>query len=134
MWSGVTPAGLKDNRDFSVSALSGLRSDVGGYGYAPRLLELSRPGVSNTVLPFWDQPRLDAELALIERPTAEDLATAYRTLGVRWIVADERSGPVSSDLERLADVVSHDDGVWLCGCARPLPAAAHPALAALTRA
>ncbi len=121
VWSGVTPAGLKDNRDFSVSALSGLRSDVGGYGYAPRLLQTSQHGVRHTVMPFWDQPRLDAELALIERPTAEALATAYRTLGVRWIVADERSGPVSSDLERLADVVSHDDGVWLVRLRPPAP-------------
>jgi hypothetical protein len=32
---------------------------------------------------------------------------------VRWIVADERSGPVSSRLQVLTDVVSHRDGVWL---------------------
>ena len=125
VWSGLTPAGLKDNRDFSVSALSGLRSDVGGYGYAPRLLQLSQRGVPYTVMPFWDQPRLDAQLALIESPTAQTLATAYATRGVRWILADERSGPVSSDLERLADVVSREDGVWLVRL-RPPPADTSP--------
>ena len=109
------PAGLKDNRDFSVSALSGLRSDVGGYGYAPRLRRaVAARRVHTRSCRSGTSPGCDAELALIERPTARGpLATAYRTLGVRWILADERSGPVSSDLERLADVVSRDDGVWL---------------------
>jgi hypothetical protein len=114
IWNGrATATGLRDNRDFAVSALSGLRSDVGGYGYAPRMLEEATPGVPYVVAPFWDPPRLNAELALIERPTAEGLASAYRTQGVRWIVADERSGPVSGELSRLTDVVSHADGVWL---------------------
>lgn len=113
VWSGLSPAGRPDNRDFSVSALSGLRTDVGGYGYAPRLLEGLQPGVPYTVAPFWDQPRLDAELALVRNPTPAGLEAAYRTQGVRWIVADERSGPVSPDLARLTDVVSRVDGVWL---------------------
>ena len=113
VWNGVTPAGLPDNRDFSVSALSGLRTDVGGYGYAPRLLEGLAKGASYATAPFWDQPRLEAELALVRAPDAAGLEAAYRTRGVRWIVADERSGPVSPDLARLTDVISHDDGVWL---------------------
>ena len=113
VFNGVTRGNHKDNRDFSVSALSGLRSDVGGFGYAPRMLETLKPGSSYIIQPFWDQPRLDAELALVEHPTAESLAAAYRTRGVRWIVADERSGPVSPQLATLTDLVSHVDGVWL---------------------
>ena len=113
VFNGHTAAGRLDNRDFSVSALSGLRSDVGGYGYAPRMLQQELPGRGYTVAPFWDQPRLDAELALVERPTADALAAAYRTRGIRWIVADERSGPVSPELATLTDVVTREDGVWL---------------------
>ena len=118
VWNGVR-ARRPDNRDFSVSAFSGLRSDVGGYGYAPRMLEETPPGVPYALAPFWDQPRLDAELALVRRPTAQALATAYRTRGVRWIVADERSGPVSAALTRLTDVVSRVDGVWLARLRTP---------------
>jgi hypothetical protein len=112
VYNGRVAAG-RDNRDFSVSAFSGLRSDVGGFGYAPRMLQAVKPGESYVLAPFWDQPRLDAELALVEKPTAETLAAAYRTRGVRWIVADERSGPVSSQLATLTDLVSRVDGVWL---------------------
>jgi hypothetical protein len=112
VWNGVHGKAGKDNRDFSVSALSGLRTVVGGYGYAPRLLEGLAPGRSYILLPFWDQARLDDELALIEAPTAQRVADAYRS-GTRWILADERSGPVSPDLARLTEVVTHDDGVWL---------------------
>ena len=46
-------------------------------------------------------------------PTRARLDAAYHGRGVRWIVADERSGPVSTVLARLTDVVMHRDGVWL---------------------
>jgi hypothetical protein len=75
--------------------------------------------VPYTLAPFWDQPRLDAELALIKGPTAENLATAYRDRGVRWIVADERSGRVSPQLATLTDIVSRTDGVWLARLRTP---------------
>ncbi|MGO4596522.1 hypothetical protein [Terrabacter sp. 2RAF25] len=119
IYNGVSAAGKPDNRDFSVSALSGLRTDVGGYGYAPRMLQQDRPGQGYVVAPFWDQPRLHAELALITKPTAEALSAAYRTRGVRWIVADERSGPVSPQLATLTELVSHSDGVWLARLRAP---------------
>ena len=119
VFNGVSASGRPDNRDFAVSALSGLRTDVGGYGYAPRVLQLDKPGQSYVVAPFWDQPRLDAELALIKGPTAENLATAYRDRGVRWIVADERSGRVSPQLATLTDIVSRTDGVWLARLRTP---------------
>ncbi|NUR79249.1 MAG: hypothetical protein HOQ21_02215 [Dermatophilaceae bacterium] len=119
VFNGVSASGKPDNRDFSVSAFSGLRTDVGGYGYAPRVLQLDEPGQTYVAAPFWDQPRLDAELAVIKSPTAENLATAYRTRGVRWIVADERSGPVSPQLASLTDLVSRSDGVWLARLRTP---------------
>lgn len=119
VYNGVSASGRPDNRDFSVSAFSGLRTDVGGYGYAPRVLQLDTPGQSYVAAPFWDQPRLDAELALVKNPTAENLASAYRTRGVRWLVADERSGPVSPQLATLTDLVSRTDGVWLARLRAP---------------
>ncbi|MFM6851157.1 MAG: hypothetical protein ACKOVB_18860, partial [Terrabacter sp.] len=119
VFNGVSSSGRPDNRDFAVSALSGLRTDVGGYGYAPRVLQLDQRGQSYVVAPFWDQPRLNAELALIKSPTAENLATAYRSRGIRWIVADERSGPVSPQLATLTDLVSRSDGVWLARLRAP---------------
>ncbi len=119
VFNGVSASGRPDNRDFAVSAVSGLRTDVGGYGYAPRVLQLDTPGQSYVVAPFWDQPRLDAELALIKSPTAENLANAYRTRGIRWIVADERSGQVSPQLATLTDLVSRKDGVWLARLRTP---------------
>ena len=74
------------------------------------------------LLPFWDQPKLDAELGLIESPTTAPLAEAYRS-GIRWILADERSGPVDPDLTRLTDVIMHADGVWLARLRTPPPSA-----------
>ncbi|GAB3877882.1 hypothetical protein [Terrabacter terrigena] len=119
VYNGRFKSGVGDNRDFSVAAFSGLRNDVAGFGYAPRMLQDVKPGESYILAPFWDQPRLDAEQALIEKPTAENLAAAYRTRGVRWIVADERSGPVSPDLATLTDLVSRTDGVWLARLRTP---------------
>jgi hypothetical protein len=116
VWNGPDP-GLddhRDNRDFSVVALSGLRTDVSGYGYAPRMLR-SPPAADLPYFeaPFWDPERLAEELTLVTGPTRARLDAAYSRRGVRWIVADDRSGPVSSDLEGLTDVVMHRDGVWL---------------------
>ncbi|GAA2744853.1 hypothetical protein GCM10009868_24130 [Terrabacter aerolatus] len=122
IWNGRTPAGYRDNRDFSVVALSGLRTDVSGYGYAPRMLQTaSEVGVPYFYAPFWDQPRLDAELALVTSPTRAMLDAAYRERGIRWIVADERSGAVSPSLATLTDVVMHQDGVWLARLRTPAP-------------
>lgn len=114
IWNGRTRAGYRDNRDFSVVALSGLRTDVSGYGYAPRMLQAaSEADVPYFYAPFWDPARLEAELALTTSPTRATLDAAYRDRHIRWIVADERSGTVSADLASLTDVVMHRDGVWL---------------------
>ena len=116
VWNGPAPGpdDHRDNRDFSVAALSGLRTDVSGYGYAPRMVR-SPPagGLPYFKAPFWDPERLAEELALVTDPTRARLAAAYHDRGVRWIVADERSGPVSTALAGLTDVVMHRDGVWL---------------------
>lgn len=120
VWNGRTRAGDRDNRDFSVSALSGLRTDVSGYGYAPRMLRAAQDiDVPYFYAPFWDPDRLWAELSLVTSPTRGMLDAAYRDHGVRWIVADERSGPVSPLLAQLTDVVSHQDGVWLARLRAP---------------
>ena len=119
IWNGRTNAGYRDNRDFSVVALSGLRTDVSGYGYAPRMLQAaSMDGVPYFYAPFWDPARLAVRAGPRQRPTRATLDAAYRDRGIRWIVADERSGAVSPELARLTDVVMHRDGVWL-GRLRP---------------
>ncbi len=116
VWNGPWPGPYAhpDNRDFSVAALSGLRTDVSGYGYAPRMVR-SPPSADLPPFqqPFWDPERLAEELTLVTDPTRARLDAAYHGRGVRWIVADERSGPVSTVLARLTDVVMHRDGVWL---------------------
>ena len=114
IWNGRTKTGYRDNRDFSVVALSGLRTDVSGYGYAPRMVQAaSETGVPYFYAPFWDPARLAEELMLVTDPTRARLDAAHDRRGVRWIVADERSGPVSARLAQLTDVVMHRDGVWL---------------------
>lgn len=110
-----------DNRDFSVSALSGRRTDVGGYGYADQAVEMaSLHHVSLSTVAFWDQPELRAELALITEPSASRLAAAWRR-GIRWIVADERSGPVSAELARLCPEPFSEDGVHVYRVMSPAP-------------
>ena len=95
IWNGRTKTGYRDNRDFSVVALSGLRTDVSGYGYAPRMVQAaSETGVPYFYAPFWDPARLAEELMLVTDPTRARLDAAHDRRGVRWIVADERSGPV----------------------------------------
>lgn len=122
VWNGQTSAGDRDNRDFSVVALSGLRTDVSGYGYAPRMLQASwASDLPYFYAPFWDPERLWDELALVTSPTRATLDAAYDERGIRWIVADERSGPVSPHLAELTDVVMHQDGVWLARLPTPRP-------------
>lgn len=99
-------------REFAVAGLTGLRTDVSGWGYATRTLdEAQRVGTSYTRIAFWDQHRLAAEMALMTHPTPEGLAAAYRNRGVRWIIADERAGKVDPGLAQLADEVFNRDGV-----------------------
>ncbi len=114
VYSGHGPGSMKtlrDNRDFSVSALSGLRTDVSGYGYDPLFLAKTSP-TAVFFSPFWDPARLAREQALITDPTREALDRAYRA-GVRWILADERSGPVSDRVATLTQSVYDSDGVHL---------------------
>ncbi|EWT03105.1 hypothetical protein N865_03965 [Intrasporangium oryzae NRRL B-24470] len=101
----------KDARDFTVAAFSGLRTDVSGWAYSGRILaEGARTHRYYVTLPFWDPPRLAAELALITDPTPSGFASAWQH-GVRWIVADERAGPVSPTLGTLSDERFEQDGV-----------------------
>jgi hypothetical protein len=113
VFNGTTKAGGQDNRDFAVPAVSGLRADVAGFGYAPRMLDRPRDGIAYMLAPFWDPPRLAAEQALITDPTPATLAAAHEEGGIRWILADERSGPVSPLLDSLTDPVIVADGVHL---------------------
>jgi hypothetical protein len=100
-----------DNRDFSVSALSGLRTEVGGFAYAGPATDMaSRQYVNFMNVPFWDPVRLQAELSLIRDPAPSRLEAAWQG-GVRWIVTDRRAGAVSPDLGLWCSRVFSEDGV-----------------------
>jgi hypothetical protein len=94
-----------------VSGVTGLRTDVSGWGYATRN-QASWTTIRGSFLRtrFWDPARLERELQLIANPTRPSLATAYRQ-GTRWIVADEAFGPVSPRLAELSDQQFNKDGV-----------------------
>jgi hypothetical protein len=108
---GPAASPVRDNREFVVSAVTGLRTEVSGYGYTGRNLAAWDKVLGRYERqPFWDQARLRAELDLVTRPSAPAVADAYRR-GVRWIVADETFGPVSPALEQLTDPVFQRDRV-----------------------
>lgn len=102
--------------DFTVSALTGRRVDVSGWGYATRAVDMaSSLNVSFVRAPFWDRPRLEAEQQAIAEPTARRLGSLYADVHVRWIVADSSRGPVgTAALDRLAirRFASGTVGVW----------------------
>ena len=98
--NGTTRDEGEHNRDLSVSALGRpahrrLRLRVVPAGY--------RAGLDHPPLfpePFCDPIHLAAEQALVTAPRRAGLK-AYVTRGTRWILADERSRPVSPALRRL---------------------------------
>ncbi len=101
-----------DPRDFTVAAFTGLRTDVSGWAYADRSLSHAwtvEGGYAR--LPFWDPQRLQAEQALIQRPTRQLAERAWTRHGVRWVLADRLAGPVSDELSAIGDVVYDRGGV-----------------------
>lgn len=110
-----------DPRDFVVSALTGRRTGVSGWAYAPESLARAADVVGGYArMPFWDLGRLAEQRALVEQPTAERAAAAW-TRGERWILADRAAGPVSDDLASVGEVLLDRDGVVLVRIAPPAP-------------
>lgn len=92
-------------RSFWVSGLSGQRVLVEGWGYTPAAHEAhGRGGYRYDRQPF-SEPRL---LALNEKafrdPDPQTIEQLH-SLGVRWLFADTKAGPVSPLLAQMADKV-----------------------------
>jgi hypothetical protein len=108
-----------DPRDFVVSALTGRRTGVSGWAYAPTSLARAAevPG-GYARMPFWDPVRLAQQRALVEQPTAARVAAAWAR-GERWVLADRAAGPVSAALASFGDVLVDRDGIVLVRLAPP---------------
>ncbi|NUS08096.1 MAG: hypothetical protein HOV97_36670, partial [Nonomuraea sp.] len=97
----VPYAGRCDPRSFWLSAYAERRVLVEGWTFAPRV-------AGDALTPFWDQALLQRNDRVFTDPTPEDL-TALKADGVRWLVADSRSGAVSPELAAYADL-RHTEG------------------------
>ena len=110
-----------DPRDFVVAALTGRRTGVSGWAYAPESLEQAlqvRGGYAR--MPFWDPERLAEQRALVEEPTPERAAAAW-SRGERWVLADRAAGPVSAELSTVGEVLLDRDGIVLVRLRPPGP-------------
>jgi hypothetical protein len=94
-----------NSQDFTITLATGLRSDVEGWAYAGRNVEAAWDSQSlryNTQ-PFWDQPRLDRELAAFNAPSRPSYDALYQS-GVRWLLADRPATPLPlTRMDALAD-------------------------------
>ena len=108
-----------DPREFTVAALTGRRTGVSGWAYAPTSLAraATTPG-GYARMPFWDPARLAAQLDLVERPTPERAAAAWAR-GERWVLADRAAGPVSARLADIGEVLLDRDGIVLVRLSAP---------------
>lgn len=87
---------------FDLGAFAQLEVDVGGWAYAVRNLDSAwHSTVWYADQPFWDQQRLDEELAAFRTPSPQTLA-ALSARGVRWLVADTRAPVDVAGLDALA--------------------------------
>ncbi len=102
-----------DPRDFVVTALTGRRTEVAGWAYAPESLRRAGETVGGySRMPFWNAPRLAAARTVVEAPTAQSVSREWAR-GARWVLADRAAGPVSGELARFGQVLVDRDGVVL---------------------
>lgn len=109
----VVASSICDPRDFVVAGLTGRRTGVSGWAYAPTSLAMARDvdgGYSR--MPFWDPQRLAEQRALIEHPTPTGAELAWAR-GERWVLADRSAGPVSPDLSTVGKVLVDREGIVL---------------------
>jgi hypothetical protein len=103
-------AGQKDPRicasqDFTITWATGLRSDVEGWAYTGRNVQSAwtNPSLAYSRLPFWDQRRLNAELAAFVTPSRASYEALYAS-GVRWLLADRPTTALHlARMDSLAD-------------------------------
>lgn len=101
-----------DSRYFMVSAISGRRMLVEGWGYSPTIAAKYPKGRESITAPFGDQALLRLNDGFIARPTA-DAAKALWDKGVRWIYID-KSRPFAQTLAPYAAPQFNNDQaqVW----------------------
>ncbi len=91
-----------DARAFWVSGLTGRRVLVEGWGYTDAAQAANgRGGLRFSRQPFDDPALLALNDGVFTDPTPEK-AQRLRALGVRWLFADRRAGPVSAGLSGVA--------------------------------
>jgi hypothetical protein len=95
---------------FWVSALSGVQLYLGGWAYTPANLTAAGNDKSFLAQPSPWPDRLRDSLDAVQKPTPQLLTRLKNQVGVDWIVADLRAGPVSAALDQLAvRAFSNDD-------------------------
>jgi hypothetical protein len=93
------------NDAYWVSGLSGVQLYLGGWAYAPENLAATKHKRSFLSLPPPWPDRLQDSLDAVEQPTPRLIERLSREVGIDWIVADLRAGPISPKLDTLADLV-----------------------------
>lgn len=97
------PRGACDTRHFWIAALTERHVLVEGWAYTNTINGIvAGTGRNPSLEPFWDQPRLVANDAVFERPSAGTVGVLRNRYGVRWLYADTTSTPVPRSLGRFA--------------------------------
>ena len=111
--------GQCDARAFWVSALTGHRTEVGGWAYLDQTRAMGATvGRPNARQPFYDPGRLALNDELFVSPTPA-LVDLFGKRGVRWVYADRRRAPVAPGLDEVATLVHENDEVEVYRLPRP---------------
>ena len=89
---------------FWVSGLSGVQLYLGGWAYAPANLEATQNQFSFLTQPSPWPDRLQQSLDAVRRPNPRLLAMLKNDVGVDWVIADLRAGPVSPRLDQMLEL------------------------------
>ncbi len=111
-----------DARAFWVSGLTGRRVLVEGWGYTDAAQAANgRGGLGFARQPFDDPALLALNDGVFTDPTSEKASKLY-SLGVRWLFADRRAGPVSTGLAAVASPQFRSGPVTVYRLTSPRPA------------
>jgi hypothetical protein len=89
---------------FWISGLSGVQQYLGGWAYAPANLEATQNQFSFLTQPSPWPDRLQQSLDAVRRPNPRLFAMLKNDVGVDWVIADLRAGPVSPRLDQLLEL------------------------------
>lgn len=90
-----------DSRHFWIAALSERPVLVEGWSYSNQANRIStRTGTNPSLIPYWDEEELAANDAAFIAPSAP-VIERLRRIGVRWLYADNRAGPISPNLKEF---------------------------------